>query len=171
ARPRERRVTVAAIELGFGHCRERPYVRRGNIRARLESGIARLGCEAHVPRTDVLADVAAKQPIAYLGALCAGERAAMLDREVRDTGARIEIARSHERLRGARLEATRARAAAIGFEGQVRGQLRIGQDDTDRSEEHTSELQSRFDLVCRLLLEKKKNKKKKNKKTNKHKTH
>src|SRR5438067_4310310 len=28
-----------------------------------------------------------------------------------------------------------------------------------RSEEHTSELQSRFDLVCRLLLEKKKKKK------------
>src|SRR5699024_12682501 len=30
-----------------------------------------------------------------------------------------------------------------------------GQADDDRSEEHTSELQSRFDLVCRLLLEKK----------------
>src|SRR5699024_11759928 len=29
-----------------------------------------------------------------------------------------------------------------------------------RSEEHTSELQSRFDLVCRLLLEKKKRNKK-----------
>src|SRR5699024_11538269 len=29
-----------------------------------------------------------------------------------------------------------------------------------RSEEHTSELQSRFDLVCRLLLEKKKQKRK-----------
>src|SRR5438874_7506877 len=28
---------------------------------------------------------------------------------------------------------------------------------TQRSEEHTSELQSRRDLVCRLLLEKKKN--------------
>src|SRR5438067_12755931 len=28
--------------------------------------------------------------------------------------------------------------------------------DPLRSEEHTSELQSRFDLVCRLLLEKKK---------------
>src|SRR5699024_12803687 len=27
--------------------------------------------------------------------------------------------------------------------------------DDERSEEHTSELQSRFDLVCRLLLEKK----------------
>src|SRR5689334_24526612 len=32
-----------------------------------------------------------------------------------------------------------------------------------RSEEHTSELQSQFHLVCRLLLEKKKKKKKKNK--------
>src|SRR5438067_5669866 len=31
-----------------------------------------------------------------------------------------------------------------------------------RSEEHTSELQSRFDLVCRLLLEKKKKKTKNN---------
>src|SRR5699024_12086409 len=30
--------------------------------------------------------------------------------------------------------------------------------DFFRSEEHTSELQSRFDLVCRLLLEKKKKK-------------
>src|SRR2546421_6742941 len=29
---------------------------------------------------------------------------------------------------------------------------------SERSEEHTSELQSRSDLVCRLLLEKKKNK-------------
>src|SRR5699024_4040647 len=32
-------------------------------------------------------------------------------------------------------------------------------EQVDRSEEHTSELQSRFDLVCRLLLEKKKRKK------------
>src|SRR5438874_9096970 len=31
-------------------------------------------------------------------------------------------------------------------------------DQDARSEEHTSELQSRRDLVCRLLLEKKKNK-------------
>src|SRR5699024_12693284 len=32
--------------------------------------------------------------------------------------------------------------------------------DQTRSEEHTSELQSRFDLVCRLLLEKKKGRRK-----------
>src|SRR6266513_6480849 len=37
--------------------------------------------------------------------------------------------------------------------------LNVPEDDGPRwhrSEEHTSELQSRFDLVCRLLLEKKK---------------
>src|SRR5690349_23221299 len=37
-----------------------------------------------------------------------------------------------------------------------------------RSEEHTSELQSRRDLVCRLLLEKKKKKIKNSDKINKH---
>src|SRR2546422_4355026 len=37
----------------------------------------------------------------------------------------------------------------------VGGQLRDGPDDL-RSEEHTSELQSRLHLVCRLLLDKKK---------------
>src|SRR5438067_5620828 len=34
--------------------------------------------------------------------------------------------------------------------------LFLGSAKMARSEEHTSELQSRFDLVCRLLLEKKK---------------
>src|SRR2546422_4345292 len=34
---------------------------------------------------------------------------------------------------------------------------RVGQVIRARSEEHTSELQSRLHLVCRLLLEKKKN--------------
>src|SRR5699024_11369367 len=29
----------------------------------------------------------------------------------------------------------------------------IQEDNSEKSEEHTSELQSRFDLVCRLLLE------------------
>src|SRR5690349_24263256 len=42
-------------------------------------------------------------------------------------------------------------------------------DAEARSEEHTSELQSRRDLVCRLLLEKKKKKKKKENKYNKRK--
>src|SRR5699024_11520293 len=37
-----------------------------------------------------------------------------------------------------------------------RGQVKVLLRARFRSEEHTSELQSRFDLVCRLLLEKKK---------------
>src|SRR5699024_12853291 len=41
------------------------------------------------------------------------------------------------------------------YELPVIGQVAAG-SPIERSEEHTSELQSRFDLVCRLLLEKKK---------------
>src|SRR5207302_9022231 len=37
-------------------------------------------------------------------------------------------------------------------------EVRVGHEPAVRSEEHTSELQSRENLVCRLLLEKKKNK-------------
>src|SRR2546429_3742726 len=36
------------------------------------------------------------------------------------------------------------------------GHINIGRNAAPRSEEHTSELQSRLHLVCRLLLEKKK---------------
>src|SRR5437868_7727785 len=39
---------------------------------------------------------------------------------------------------------------------EMKVQLQELLDKGFRSEEHTSELQSRFDLVCRLLLEKKK---------------
>src|SRR5438034_5282588 len=44
----------------------------------------------------------------------------------------------------------------------------VGEHRRHRSEEHTSELQSHSDLVCRLLLEKKKKKKRKNKKKEEH---
>src|SRR2546423_3506765 len=43
------------------------------------------------------------------------------------------------------------------FEGIREDVLRKLSEDTGRSEEHTSELQSLAYLVCRLLLEKKKN--------------
>src|SRR2546422_8660573 len=51
---------------------------------------------------------------------------------------------------GPRLRGTRSQGVRSG-EGHDAGRT--------RSEEHTSELQSRLHLVCRLLLEKKKNKK------------
>src|SRR5260221_1431918 len=46
--------------------------------------------------------------------------------------------------------------AEVRLSGEMVGTLPMG--NAKRSEEHTSELQSHSDLVCRLLLEKKKNK-------------
>src|SRR5437867_418847 len=55
----------------------------------------------------------------------------------------------------------REEAAPVGGEGsQLPFRRAYGEGDggeNERSEEHTSELQSPYDLVCRLLLEKKKN--------------
>src|SRR5438874_8575201 len=47
-----------------------------------------------------------------------------------------------------------ATASIVTIGERERATMRLG--DLARSEEHTSELQSRRDLVCRLLLEKKK---------------
>src|SRR5690349_22931518 len=64
-------------------------------------------------------------------------------------GARVHAARIHEG-RGAL-----SRALPRARRRRQRRQLDVG-GPRERSEEHTSELQSRRDLVCRLLLEKKK---------------
>src|SRR5438874_5137957 len=57
-------------------------------------------------------------------------------------------------------------APRVGFAYQVSPKLVVrGGWGMFRSEEHTSELQSRRDLVCRLLLEKKKKKKKRVRRT------
>src|SRR5260370_12811470 len=58
-------------------------------------------------------------------------------------------------LRGVRRDrAARQDPEVLGARGE--GPAR-GRDEVRRSEEHTSELQSHLNLVCRLLLEKKKN--------------
>src|SRR5256885_12106638 len=67
----------------------------------------------------------------------------------------------HERLRDLGREARdddRGAQQARGLDGlhQVVRHVRVHGRDTGRSEEHTSELQSPCNLVCRLLLEKKK---------------
>src|SRR2546430_5966320 len=61
--------------------------------------------------------------------------------------------RSHPRLRTARLakEFLRKRGAKV----EVRIGNKLLASGGSRSEEHTSELQSQSNLVCRLLLEKK----------------
>src|SRR5690606_40004854 len=49
-----------------------------------------------------------------------------------------------------------AREAGAGEHGKAAGRPKLFNHGDRRSEEHTSELQSRENLVCRLLLEKKK---------------
>src|SRR3712207_7218660 len=63
-------------------------------------------------------------------------------------------------LDGNALQGVDRRRGRLGHRGSV---VLVGVDPrVGRSEEHTSELQSRQYLVCRLLLEKKKNKKTQN---------
>src|SRR5690349_24199418 len=73
-------------------------------------------------------------------------------------------ARDRRPRRPLRGDGLRLRALAAALEhdrraGDRRRRLRRAEGALARSEEHTSELQSRRDLVCRLLLEKKKKKK------------
>src|SRR5690625_6132228 len=66
----------------------------------------------------------------------------------------------HERCDEAGPATAGAAAVAVGVDraGAGGGDGRDHADGATRSEEHTSELQSRGHLVCRLLLEKKKEK-------------
>src|SRR3712207_8275234 len=68
-----------------------------------------------------------------------------------------EEAAPADRRRGLDADAVPGRRGVPGGDGAPRAQVLPGPgDDHPRSEEHTSELQSRQYLVCRLLLEKKK---------------
>src|SRR2546427_5696803 len=72
----------------------------------------------------------------------------------------LPISSGSRRVRASRAAALKSNprtrsALAISNPGQASGR---GGNAERRSEEHTSELQSQSNLVCRLLLEKKKNK-------------
>src|SRR3712207_8854329 len=74
----------------------------------------------------------------------------------------LPISRAADGGREDRLDAGVAQRGDVRAVVDVRGETRValpvpGDVDHVRSEEHTSELQSRQYLVCRLLLEKKKN--------------
>src|SRR6266496_74686 len=63
----------------------------------------------------------------------------------------------HLEVTGIVQRASREQGPALVFENPTRGRMPLAINVFGtRSEEHTSELQSRRDLVCRLLLEKKK---------------
>src|SRR2546429_1307245 len=69
------------------------------------------------------------------------------------SGERFVLSPDQRRLVEARFPKTRKNSA-----GYALNHFAESGDELDRSEEHTSELQSRLHLVCRLLLEKKKKK-------------
>src|SRR5260370_7181755 len=74
-------------------------------------------------------------------------------------GTESQVAQTARRLNGARFEVT---VACLRARGPLLDLVRdeeipiVEFDPGGRSEEHTSELQSHLNLVCRLLLEKKK---------------
>src|SRR2546429_6137934 len=69
----------------------------------------------------------------------------------------IESARGSESKETAAAWRMNAALREAEFDNMARSRQEIAPALAERSEEHTSELQSRLHLVCRLLLEKKKN--------------
>src|SRR5690606_40754263 len=74
-------------------------------------------------------------------------------RASRDSSTATARRRPHPSARGAPSSPTADRGTAVRTPPRPAGH--IGRSSYTRSEEHTSELQSRENLVCRLLLEKK----------------
>src|SRR5438270_1604646 len=78
--------------------------------------------------------------------------------EARRTAPGAHSAALHAACRGLGARGIRRYAGALhGERGGARAGVPQGERPRLRSEEHTSELQSQSNLVCRLLLEKKKN--------------
>src|SRR5258706_9598450 len=63
-----------------------------------------------------------------------------------------------ERLTRESKERARALGLIVRRKRETEGEMSVAETPRERSEEHTSELQSLTNLVCRLLLEKKKKK-------------
>src|SRR2546429_4754698 len=84
-------------------------------------------------------------------AICCGRQAAWTTRRSSRSMA-MGRRSSRARVSGISHSGMRANGAYLG----VSEATRLSKNQPERSEEHTSELQSRLHLVCRLLLEKKK---------------
>src|SRR5207247_9575872 len=97
-----------------------PADRPRKLGARREPCSTRRTPKTHIPRAHIQTHVAAEYPVAQLRRLRGSECAAVFDREIGNAGARVEIARPRKRLGGTRIKTAAARAAAIGFERQIR---------------------------------------------------
>src|SRR3989449_3110018 len=144
----ETRDAVARTERDLTQERQRlaDAERRGRLASEIQDRetveVAQRFAAKHRGRAEVLA----KKLAALQGEL------ALYDRELGDMQAQLGRAERDRPLTEAERSAERAWRDL-----QAAGGPRPGVDPADeRSEEHTSELQSRLHLVCRLLLEKKK---------------
>src|SRR5699024_11745112 len=75
----------------------------------------------------------------------------ILSEAATQNGTQIAFTTENERTKSKDADSTSTKDGSIRTPGTAEIEI-----TATRSEEHTSELQSRFDLVCRLLLEKKK---------------
>src|SRR5262249_19094142 len=108
----DRRALQALVELGLGPGEELHQPGAVEAVARLEVLLgARLG-EA-VPRADELAVVAAVDAIADEGTQLLRNRALVLDREIGDAAARVELVGTADGLRRAHVDAALASPAAV----------------------------------------------------------
>src|SRR5207302_10597790 len=85
--------------------------------------------------------------------ICGRRQRALLALFVLHHNQPVTVDRLADELWGERLPATATKTVQV-YVSRLRSEL--GDERIQRSEEHTSELQSRENLVCRLLLEKKK---------------
>src|SRR6266496_4399374 len=130
----EGRAVVAALKLGLVYRDKLTDVGSRDLQPRRQPCVECLAGKAHVPRTDILTDVAPEQPVVHLRALGCVERSPMLDREIRDARARVEITRPGEGLGGAGVKTAPAGAAAVRLERQVRLETSVGEHDADERE-------------------------------------
>src|SRR4051812_30625340 len=91
-----------------------------------------LTSEFLVPRTHILANIAAEYPILQLGSHLDRNRAAMLNGPIRDATARIESIAWCERARRAEIETTRAGATVVRCH-LVRREIEIGQNLSEQN--------------------------------------
>src|SRR5437870_1192658 len=104
------RAFEALIEFALGPREEAHEHRVVEVVAHREVGIVR-GLRVLVPRTDDLAVVASIDAVAHERTQLFGDRPEVLDREIGDAAARVELVRSDDRARGADVDAALARAA------------------------------------------------------------
>src|SRR3954471_11026064 len=123
------RALQAPVELGLGP-REQLHERSAvEAVARLEVLLGARPGEA-VPRTDELAVVAAVYAVADEGAQLFRDRALVLDREIRDAAARVELVGAADRPGRAHIDAALATAAAV-FLWKIDRQIQIAIDLPD----------------------------------------